>query len=607
MSGNNNKSTKKPLPIAAIVAIAALAVLGIAWFAISAGRSSSSGPVRATFTVEPRDLTISVTESGEIKARRYTDYLCEVEGSTPIIDIVPEGTGITAEDVENGMVLCQLDDGDLSESYTKQKISFATAEAAYTEAVEANDIQVNQNESDITTARLAVKFALMDLKKYLSAELAEEIVQRTENLDSVDNRVIDSLIQELVADPCDPRWGGDSYQQKLLLESNIKLAKGQLERDKNQLRGTVRLFEKEYVAKTELERDQLSHDRSEIDVKQAQTALELFLRYDFPKETQQLFSDYIEAGRQLERTYAQARAMLAQTGAKLAQAKATYDLEKEQLEKLRQQVDACTITATVPGMVIYGSSTDYYSRRSDPIEIGDSVHKGQKIITIPDTNEMAAVIRVHESWVQKVDVGMPVTVVAEPFPDNRMSGEVLSVAPLPDPQSRWMNTGLKVYTTEVTIEGQHRHLRPGMSAKVEIIIDELDDVLAVPIQAVASNKGQKYCYVVKGDQLEQRPVKVGQFNDTFIHITEGLKAGDVISLVPPRQKEDEKKRDRSGERNGRKQQDDQDKQQEENAPNSDPDDPDNPQRGQDDDEAVPPGEEANARGPARGEGPPVQQ
>ncbi|HEX42569.1 MAG TPA: HlyD family efflux transporter periplasmic adaptor subunit [Phycisphaerales bacterium] len=549
MTDGIKKKARKPMVAGIAVAATAGLALVIVWKMMFAGPDLSSSAIRATFIVQPRDLTISVTESGEIKAASYTDYLCEVEGGAAITEIVEEGTYISPEDVANGRVLVRLDSGDLVERLTQQRITHATAEAAYTEAVENNDIQVKQNESDITAAELAVKFALMDLKKYLSDSLAQKLLAETGRSQRPDDEIIAELIEGMVKDPNDPRWGGASLQNKRLLEANIKLAEGQLERDRNQLRGTQRLYEKQYVATSELERDQLSYDRSAIEVQQSETALQLFLEYDFAKQTETLFSDYVEAGRQLERTLASARAKLAQTQAKLSSARATLELQKARLEKMESQVAGCTIVAKAPGMVIYGSSADYFARRDNPTQVGDQVRQGTKLLTTPNTGRMTAQIRVHESWVQRVSLGLRAKVTPDPFPDMVLDGKVSYVAPLPDPQSRWMSTGLKVYSTTITIGSNTGEIRPGMSAKVEIIIDELHDVLCVPVHAVASQGRQKFCYLVNQGRLEARPVEVGQFNDTFIEIKGGLREGDVISLTPPRYQE----KTGAGEANGRRQ------------------------------------------------------
>ena len=517
-----------------VLAVAVIGTLGAALgWAPFAG--SASGPaIRATYAVQRRDLTISVTEPGEIKARSYTDYICEVEGGPAIVDIVPEGTRITPEDVANERVLVQLDAANLHERYTEQMIAYASAEADDTEAEEALEIQRKQNESDVKAAELAVKFGLMDLQKYLSDEVAEDLLEKVRAGDQPADAVIRSLIDAMVSDTESDQWGGAALQNKRLLESAIKLAKSTLKRDGNRLLWTQKLSEKGYVAGLEVERDELAYEQSEIEVQQAETALALFLRYDFAKEVEKLVSDYQEAQRHLDRTLASARAKLAQAEAKLRGAEATFNLQKERREKLETQLAGCTIHATVPGLVIYGTSTDYYARSRDPIEIGDIVHKGQKVITIPNTTEMDAVVRVHESWIEQIRPGLPARVIADPFPDDVFMAEIVSVAPLPDPQSRYMRTGLKVYTTHVAIEGKHQALRPGMSAKVEIVIDRLSDVLAVPLQAVASRWGEKLCYVVTPDGLEARPVETGQFNDSYIEIRAGLAEGEVISLVPPR-------------------------------------------------------------------------
>lgn len=524
----------KPVLVTTGVVLLAGLLAGSIWGWGSFDPKADATDVRAIYTVQPRDLTISVIQAGEIQARSYTDYICQVEGRPSIVDIVREGTYISPEDVRKGRVLVHLDTSELQQDYTEQKISFATAEASYTEAREALEIQRKQNESDVQAALLAVKFAKMDLEKYLSEKLAGNLISKAEQSPGQAAQAISELVKELVQDPNSPKWGGAALQAKRLLESNIKLAKGILKRDDNRLRGTKRLHSKQYVADSELESDELARQRSQIDLQQASTALELFMRYDLVKSIEKLFSDYQEAQRQLDRTRASVRSKLAQAQAKLNSAEATYALQKERREKLETQLVACTIHATTSGLVIYSTSMNFEARERDPIEVGDIVYKGQKIITIPNSSEVAAIVRVHESWIEKVKPGLPVRVTADPFPDVVLSGKIETVAPLPDAQSRWANTGLKVYTTHVSIDGENHILRPGMSAKIEIVIDELKDVLCVPLQAVASRNRSKICYLVTPAGLEARPVETGQFNDSFVEIKSGLAAGDVVSLIPPR-------------------------------------------------------------------------
>ncbi|MBT3200830.1 MAG: HlyD family efflux transporter periplasmic adaptor subunit [Phycisphaerales bacterium] len=524
----------KPILVTAVIVLVGGLLAGwiFGWWSINSETDGTE--MRAIYTVQRRDMTISVTQAGEIQARSYTDYVCEVEGRPSIVDVVREGTYISPEDVANKRVLIQLDTSELQEFHTKQKITFVVAEAEFTGAKETLAIQHNQNESDIQAALLAVKFARMDLAKYLSEELTDDLLKRAKDSPGQADQLLTKFVKGLIKEPDSPKWGGAALQAKRVLESKIKLAKGTHKRDDNRLRGTKRLHDKEYVAASELESDELARQRSEIDVQQAETAMSLFMRYDLPKEIERLFSDYQEAKRALDRTRASVRSKLAQAQAKLKSAQATYDLQKEQLDKLTTQLAACTIRATTPGMVIYSTSMNYEARERDPIEIGDIVHKGQKMLTIPNSSEVAGVVRVHESWIEKVHPDLPVRVTADPFPDSVFEGSVETVSPLPDAQSRWANTGLKVYTTYVSIKGRDHVLRPGMSAKMEIVIDELEDVLCVPLQAVANMNGAKMCYLVTPAGLEGRVVETGQYNDSFVEITGGLSEGDVVSLIPPR-------------------------------------------------------------------------
>ena len=97
-----------------------------------------------------------------------------------------------------------------------------------------------------------------------------------------------------------------------------------------------------------------------------------------------------------------------------------------------------------------------------------------------------------------------------------------------------MNPDLKVYSTDILIDGTHDFLKTGMSAKVEIIIKELKDVISVPIQAVINQEGKKICYVAKGNRSQAREVATGDFNDNFVEITQGLSPGEKVLLNPPR-------------------------------------------------------------------------
>ena len=507
--------------ILVVVAISMFVFFG--WTSRETGGSTKG---LGTFTVRRGDLLITVTESGDIKALNSTDIQSEVEGRTTIISIVDEGTPITPEDVNNGKVLVELDSSSIKEKLTQQEITFLTTEASYTEAKEALDIQINQNDSDIKAGEMKVRFALMDLQKYFGEAVAEKLMSGTTNPGDEDNEIA-SLIN-------DPNLGGEALQKLRELNDNITLAESKFEQASDRLTWTQKLYDKEYVAETELRGDQLAMQSSKIQTDRAMTALELFRLYEFPKEAEELLSDHDEAERELERIKASARSKLAQAQAKLYSKEATYSLEKERLEKWRKQLEACTIRAPASGQVVYSSSMmNRWARRRGLIEVGAEIRERQKIISIPDTSKMKVEIKVHETWVDKIKVGQQAKITVVAFPDETFTGKVLKKAPLADSEN-WLNPDLKVYATDVSIDGTHNFLKTGMTAKVEVVIEELKDVISVPIQAVVNIEGKKVCFVSSGSSPERRQVETGAFNDSFVEIKSGLAEGDKVLLNPPR-------------------------------------------------------------------------
>lgn len=491
------------------------------------GGSDSSDLNPGLFAVKRGDLTISVTESGDIKAVKSEIIKSKVENKTNIVNIIPEGTYITPEDVNNGKVLVELDSSNLSEQLPQREIELATAEASYAEAKEGHDIQVKQNERDIAAAELKVKFTLMDLQKYLGKTVAQKVIEKV-NQDPNSSIDMASLLEDIEG----PNSGTEASQKLRELTGNIMLARENLEKVNYALSWSEKLFEKQYVAETELRKDRLEKMRVEIEVEKAGIALNLFKVYEFPKQVEQFLSNYDEAEMELERTKARARSQLVQAKAKLVSAEATLSLQKERLVKVRKQLEACIIKAPAPGQVVYSSSTERWSRVK--IEQGAEIPQGYTIIEIPDTSKMKVEIKIHETWVNKIEPNQPAKITIAAFPGKVFDGKVLKKAPLADQQENWLNPDLKVYATDVSIDGTHDFLKTGMTGKVEVIIDELHDVLYVPIQSVVTVEDKKVCYVKASSESEKREVETGLFNDDFVEIKSGLTEGEKVLLNPPR-------------------------------------------------------------------------
>jgi HlyD family secretion protein len=474
-------------------AIAAGLLVLVIWLASSA---THNGVAQRTFyTVKRGDFLISVVEGGTLRALNEFAVRSNVETMTKIISVVPEGTS-----VHKGDLLVELDSNQIKESYDSQEITVENSRFALVQAEQALSIQKSVVESNIKEAEMRLEFAKSDLEKYLE---------------------------------------GDLPQQKNNAANAITLAAADLERYRDRLNWTKKLSEKGYATKSELTADELTVQQKTVALDQAKESQSLLLKYTYPKQRRS-YEAYVESyQKELERLKLRSASQIAQSEANLTSQRRTLTLQEERLGELKKQMELCKIFAPSDGLVVYSSgSGSYYS--SVLIEEGSSVRYRQELIKLPDINQMVIEIRVHESHVTKVRPGQSCYVTIDSMPDLRLKGKVHKVAVLPDSSSRYYNPTLKVYVTEVLIEDAlPPEIKPGVSGRAEIVITNLTNVLAVPIQAVTSVKGEQVCFVGRGATPRKTQVEVGLYNDKFIEIKTGLKEGDELLLAPSLAESDE--------------------------------------------------------------------
>src|SRR5213593_2668759 len=159
--------------IAGVVLILALA--GV-WFK-EGGESANNG---AMFTARHGPLDISVLEGGSIQALESQEIKCEVRvgyQGTKILKIVEEGYQVTEDDVKTNKVLVELDSSDLQKQIVQQEIQYQTAIASLTDSQQGYEIQLGQNQSDISAAEQKARFARLDFDKFLGDTVTARIIQ----------------------------------------------------------------------------------------------------------------------------------------------------------------------------------------------------------------------------------------------------------------------------------------------------------------------------------------------------------------------------------------------------------------------------------------------
>lgn len=96
-------------------------------------------------------------------------------------------------------------------------------------------------------------------------------------------------------------------------------------------------------------------------------------------------------------------------------------------------------------------------------------------------------------------------------------------------------TGAKVFAVTVKVNEQDVRLKPGLSATVEIVVNEYENALYLPLEAIFVDEHDKTIVYMKkkGGGIEARPVTIIESNDRLAVIEEGLQEGDEVLLGRP--------------------------------------------------------------------------
>ncbi|MHC4353630.1 MAG: efflux RND transporter periplasmic adaptor subunit [Planctomycetota bacterium] len=488
---SKKKSMFKPILAAALLIVAAVTVAAMKW----SGGDDQAADI-PTFVVKRGPLTISIDASGVIKALDQEVITCKVKGEggregggVTILTLVPEGTR-----VKKGDLLVELDSSSFEDQLVAEQITLQTAETTLTSAQENLAVGKSQAESDKEQAQLTLDFAEQDLKKYKEGDYQNELTDAESQI----------VVKEEAA-----QQAADKYTW------------------------SQQLFAEKYISETELKADELALSRASLEVKLAKSKLQLLKDFTYKRQIAQLESDKRQAGMALERAGRKAKADVVLLEAALLEAEANLERQKEVVKKLQTNIANTMIYAPADGMVVYATSQDHHRHNTEPLDVGQQVRERRELIHLPTSDKVKAEIKVHESSMRKVKVGLPVVVTVDALWERAFTGRVVKIAMLPDAQMVWLNPDLKIYTTEVHIDGDNSVLRTGMSCRASIIIDQYEDVVYVPVQAVVRIGEQPTVYVVKDGKDEIRSVEIGLDNNRMAHVISGLEPGERVKLAPP--------------------------------------------------------------------------
>jgi len=319
------------------------------------------------------------------------------------------------------------------------------------------------------------------------------------------------------------------YKQNIQSELNtIRISEAELKRAVDRLSGSIRLEEKGYITETELEADQLEVKRLLSELQQSRGSLRLTRRYTFQRELANLRNQLEQREFALSKAKAEAQSNLVQAKANLRSKKSRLEQLQTRLAEAKRRIEACTVRAPKDGVVVYVKPDHEWD---EIISEGAEVDDRQKMFRLPSSDQMVATVNLHQSVVGKVKPGMKAQITTSGS-DGTFIGEVRKVNRLPDTDSSRRAANEKIYKCEIVVDSNGQ-LRPGMSVKADILVDQFDEATYVPLQAVVRRDGKPHVFVPSDYGPQPVPVEIGGANNKWMRIVSGIEPGQSVMLTPP--------------------------------------------------------------------------
>ncbi|MGI9470888.1 MAG: efflux RND transporter periplasmic adaptor subunit, partial [Rubripirellula sp.] len=290
--------------------------------------------------------------------------------------------------------------------------------------------------------------------------------------------------------------------EKQIFDSEELVKKSQLAYE-----SAMRLASKGMFRSLQMEGEKFAVDSARKELELTKQRLETLDRYKKKKTLQQLQS------------------ALDAAEARLAAEQASLRLEKDRLDRDKEQLANCVIKAPAAGMVIFPSAAEW--KETPDIEEGARVREQQTLLMIPDVSKMQVKVGVHESKVGRLKLGMRANVELQ---ELSLVGDVDEIAEVTRPAGWWTGNMVK-YDTLIRLNPQPG-LKPGMSAVVDIVLADHSDVLKVPVAAIMESNEGFLCWTKENDGVKKRVIELGDTNDEYTIVNAGLAEGDEVVLNP---------------------------------------------------------------------------
>ena len=214
---------------------------------------------------------------------------------------------------------------------------------------------------------------------------------------------------------------------------------------------------------------------------------------------------------------AQAHLEMAKTGATREDidiAKTQVRQAKAALATARRQYQNATITSPITGVVAH--------KNVEPGEVvSPPMMPGKALLDIVDMRYLKTMVNISENRVKTVRLGQEAIITLDGFPGEIFPGKISMISPVVDPRSR-------TFKAEILIKNPDNLLKPGMFARVELILAKRTDVVKVPLEAVTEDEESKVVFLAVNGTAKVRPVTLGLSDGVYVEVISGVKAGENV-------------------------------------------------------------------------------
>jgi len=226
-----------------------------------------------------------------------------------------------------------------------------------------------------------------------------------------------------------------------------------------------------------------------------------------------------------------------QLDGQVALAQAQYEDAQREWARLQDGPDAAEILAAQARVAAAQATLDAASIQapfsgtiaSVQIQPGDQVGPGTLAFDLVDTSRMLVDVSVSEVDINRIGMGQEATLRFDSEPEIEYAGEVVEVGYVGREAA-----GIVNYMVTVALINPDENIRPGMTAAVNIIVEQIENVLLVPNRAVRTYDGERVVYILQNGSLERRGIVLGASSDLYSEVLDGeLASGDLVVLNPP--------------------------------------------------------------------------